>query len=146
MFLMRDRNGTYSFIKVQGNHTFPVDETLIYEWSESKSGWTGFFVLLAITFIGVALGGIGGLAFLAEGQIIGAMLVGGALGAIGGLVASGFSPTTSTTAQLTPFSYSAYQIDPSASMSGDAKAIADRTRSNWIMPNAQTTPGGVQKF
>ncbi|MEW6739044.1 MAG: hypothetical protein AB1325_03955 [Nitrospirota bacterium] len=135
-----DTRGTYAFVKVQGDHTFPVDETLIYEWSESKSGWTGFFVLLAITFIGVALGGI---AF--AGSLYG-ILVGAAVGAIGGLVASGFSPTTSTTAQLTPFSYSAYQLDPSASMSGDAKAIADRTRSNWIMPDSQNTPGGVQKF
>jgi hypothetical protein len=31
-------------------------------------------------------------------------------------------------------------------MSGDAKAIADRTRSNWVMPDAQNTPGGVQRF
>ena len=53
---------------------------------------------------------------------------------------------TSYTAKLTPYSYSAYQLDPSASMSGDAKAIADRTRSNWVMPDSQNTPSGVQKF
>jgi hypothetical protein len=31
-------------------------------------------------------------------------------------------------------------------MSGDAKAIADRTRSNWVMPDNQNTPRGVQRF
>jgi hypothetical protein len=139
-----DSRGTYSFVKVQGNHSFPVDETLIYEWSETKSGWTGFFVLVASVVIGAALGAYFGPAII--GGIQTGALAGGGLGAIGGLIASGFSPTTNTTAQLTPFSYSAYQLDPSSSMSGDAKAIADRTRSNWVMPDAQNTPGGVQRF
>ncbi|MDI6729124.1 MAG: hypothetical protein QMD44_09415 [Thermodesulfovibrionales bacterium] len=31
-------------------------------------------------------------------------------------------------------------------MSGDAKAVADRTRSQWLMPDHQNTPGGVQVF
>ena len=31
-------------------------------------------------------------------------------------------------------------------MSGDAKAIAQRTFSNWITPEALNTPGGFQVF
>jgi hypothetical protein len=52
-----DKHGTFSFVNVQGDHSFPVDETLIYEWSQSKSGWTGLFVFLASVVIGAALGG-----------------------------------------------------------------------------------------
>jgi hypothetical protein len=130
-------------VKVQGEHTFPVDETLIHEWSQSKSGWTGLFVFIGSIVIGALTGGLGG--FALQGISINA-LTGAAVGGIGGLIASGFSPTTSTTAHFTPFVYSAYQLDPSTAMSGDAKAIADKTRSNWVMPNAQNTPGGVQRF
>jgi hypothetical protein len=138
-----DARATYSFVKVQGEHTFPVDETLIHEWSQSKSGWTGLFVFIASVVIGALLGGVGVLAGIGNANLA---LAGAAIGGIGGLVASGFSPTTSVTAHFTPFVHSAYQLDPSAAMSGDAKVVADRTRSNWVMPNAQNTPGGVQRF
>ena len=50
-----DKNGNYSFVSVQGNHNFPVDESLIYEWSQSKSGWTGFFVFVASIAIGAVI-------------------------------------------------------------------------------------------
>jgi hypothetical protein len=92
--------------------------------------------------LGALTGGLGGLLAIQGSSI----LVGAAVGGIGGLIASGFSPTTSTTAHFTPFVHSAYQLDPSTAMSGDAKVVADRTRSNWVMPNAQNTPGGVQRF
>jgi hypothetical protein len=137
-----DKYGTYSFVNVQGDHNFPVDETLIYEWSQSKSGWTGLFVFLASVVIGAALGGVGMLAGLGKG----AVLIGAGVGAIGGLIASGFSPTTNVTAHITPFSNSVYDLDPSRNMSGDAKAVADRTRITWLMPDPQNTPGGVQQF
>jgi hypothetical protein len=75
-----------------------------------------------------------------------AVLAGAGLGAIGGLIASGFSPTTSVTAHITPFSNSVYELDPSRNMSGDAAAVAQRTRSTWLMPDPQNTPGGVQQF
>jgi hypothetical protein len=42
--------------------------------------------------------------------------------------------------------YTVYQLDPSTGMSGDAKAIADRTLDAWLKPNVQNTPGGVQAF
>ncbi len=142
-----DQKANYSVISVQGNHNFPVDETLIYEWSQTKSGWTGFFVFVASVVVFAALGALtGGTGLIAGLNSLQGALAGAAVGGMGGLVASGFSPTTSTTARLTPYSYSAYQLDPSTNMSGDAKAIADRTRANWIMPDAQNTPGGVQQF
>ena len=141
-----DQRANYSVVSVQGNHNFPVDETLIYEWSQTKSGWTGFFVFVAMLVAGAIIGTLtGGTALLGLNALQGA-LAGAAFGGIGGLVASGFSPTTSTTAHLTPYNNSAYQLDPSINMSGDAKAIADRTHANWIMPDAQNTPGGVQQF
>jgi hypothetical protein len=137
-----DARATYSFVKVQGEHTFPVDETLIHEWSQSESGWTGLFVFIGSVVLGALTGGLGGWAVLHSTLA----LQGAALGAIGGLIASGFSPTTSTTAHFTPFVHSAYQLDPSTAMSGDARAVADNTRNNWVMPNAQNTPGGVERF
>jgi len=47
-----DAKGTYSFVRVQGQHNFPVDETLIYEWTNSQSGWTGLFVFVGMLVIG----------------------------------------------------------------------------------------------
>jgi len=51
-----DQRANYSVISVQGNHNFPVDETLIYEWSQTKSGWTGFFVFVAMVVAGAIIG------------------------------------------------------------------------------------------
>jgi len=137
------RSTSYDFIKVQGNHSFPVDETLIYEWSQTKSGWTGFAVFLGSIVLGALMGGIAGLAFE---SLTSGMLAGGAAGAIGGLIASGFSPTTSTTARFTPFIYSKYQLDPSQAWSGDAKRVADETFNKWLNTPVQSTPGGVSVF
>jgi len=137
------RSPSYDFIRVTGNHNFPLDETLVYQWSQTKSGWTGFAVFLGSMLLGAFLGGIG--SFIGYGTIQG-ILIGAAIGAVGGLVASGFSPTTSTTAYFTPFVYSKYQLDPSSAWSGDAKAIADNTFNNWLRPDVQNTPGGVGVF
>jgi hypothetical protein len=138
------RSKSYDFIKIQGNHNFPLDETLVYQWSQTKSGWTGFAVFLGSILIGAITGGLGGLIGLGNPLTI--ALGGGAVGAIGGLIASGFSPTTSTTAYFTPFVYSKYQLNPSAAWSGDAKAVADRTFDQWLRPDVQNTPGGVGVF
>lgn len=120
-----------------------MDETLIYQWSQTKSGWTGFAVFLGSIALGALLGGLGGWAF---GSSFYGVLAGGAAGAVGGLIASGFSPTTSTTAQFTPFIYSKYQLDPSQAWSGDAKAVADNTFNQWLNTPVQSTPGGVSVF
>ncbi|MFO0753577.1 MAG: hypothetical protein U0411_09675 [Thermodesulfovibrionales bacterium] len=56
-----DTNGWFSFVQVTGNHTFPVDETLIYQWSKTQSGWTGLFVFVAIVVVGAITGGAGAL-------------------------------------------------------------------------------------
>ncbi len=157
--------GDYSFVDVKGDHNFPVDETLIYQWSQSKSGWTGFFVFIASVVIGAAMGAAGGWAM---GPMLQGLLIGEAAGAVTGLAATGFSPSTSVTARmpgLNPFvivgeallpgasiplslltGNTAYQLDPATGMSGDAKAIADRTLDAWLKPNVQNTPGGVQVF
>jgi len=139
------RSKSYDFIRVQGNHSFPLDETLVYKWSKTKSGWTGFAVFLGSILIGAITGGLGGLIGVTETSIQGA-LIGGAIGGIGGLVASGFSPSTSVTAHFTPFVYSKYQLDPSASWKGDAKKVADHTFDQWLRPDVQNTPGGVGVF
>jgi hypothetical protein len=140
------RSKSYDFIRVQGNHNFPLDETLLYQWSQTKSGWTGFAVFLGSILIGAITGGLGTLIGAPFGTPVTAVLGGAAVGAVGGLVASGFSPTTSTTAHFTPFVYSKYQLDPSAAWSGDAKAVADRTFDQWLRPDVQNTPGGVGVF
>jgi hypothetical protein len=137
------RSTGYDFIKVKGNHSFPVDETLIYQWSRTKSGWTGLAVFLGGLVLGALLGGIGSFAF---GSALTNIAAGAAIGGIGGLVASGFNPTTSVTAQFTPFIYSKYQLDPSSAWSGDAKRVADETFSKWLTPDVQNTPGGVSVF
>ncbi|WP_353684435.1 hypothetical protein V4D30_01190 [Thermodesulfovibrio sp. 3907-1M] len=137
------RSTSYDFIKVKGNHTFPIDETLVYQWSQTKKGWTGLAVFLGGTLLGLLTGGLGALAGLGEIAII---LGGGAIGGVGGLMASGFSPTTSTTAHFTPFVYSKYQLDPSQAYSGDAKRVADEIFNKWLSPNVQNTPGGVGVF
>ncbi|MCL4492814.1 MAG: hypothetical protein M1510_13120 [Nitrospirae bacterium] len=143
-------DGDYSFIDVKGDHSFPVDETLIYQWSQTKSGWTGFFVFISVMVVGALLGGLGAIgltqAGLMNANFLAGALVGGGVGGIGGLVASGFSPTTSTTAHITPFAFSAYQLNPSDAMSGDSKEIASRTFDNWTKPDIMGTPGGVQIF
>jgi hypothetical protein len=152
--------GDYSFVEVKGDHNFPVDETLIYQWSQSKSGWTGFFVFIAsvviATVLAVATYGastavslnlsiLGNLLGITAGQAVGIVI---GLGAISGLIATGFSPTTSVTARIPGIipEYTAYQLDPSTGISGDAKAIADRTLDAWLKPEVQSTPGGVQVF
>jgi len=140
------KSNTYDFIPVTGNHTFPVDEFLVYQWSKTKSGWTGLAVFLGSILIGAITGGIGSLINIPGLGGITGVLGGAAVGAIGGLVASGFSPTTSTTAHFTPFVYSKYQFDPSTAWSGDAKAVADRTFDQWLRPDVQNTPGGVGVF
>jgi hypothetical protein len=136
-----DARGTYSFVRVQGEHTFPVDETLIHEWRDRRSGWTGLFVFLASIVLGAITGGIAGM--LSKNMLA---LQGAAVGGIGGLVASGFNPSIHQSARFTPFVYSAYQLNPAASWSGNARIVADRTRDNWVMPDPQRTPGGVERF
>jgi len=149
-------NGTFSFVRVINNHSFPVQEQLIYSWSKSWSGWTGLFVLVAIMVLaivacavaGAALGALGALGSSIDslgGALIGAG-VGGAVGGVGGLTASGFSPSTAVTANFTPFSDSSYQLDPSQTAAGDALMVANNTRSQWITPDIAATGGGVQTF
>jgi|GEM_PF-1938341 len=160
--------GDYSFIDVKGDHNFPVDETLIYQWSQSKSGWTGFFVFMASIVISVAfsalmttaiVGAFGGagtslgplyvkvasdtMAAISQG-----LLQSAGWGAVSGLIATGFSPTTNVTANIPGIipENTTYQLDPSANMSGDAKEIANRTLDQWIKPEVQSTPGGVSVF
>jgi hypothetical protein len=133
----------YDFVTVTGNHTFPVDEFLVYQWSKTKSGWTGLAVFLGSLLIGMFTAGIGNL--FSGGGFIG-ILEGAAIGGIGGLIASGFSPTTSVTAHFTPFVYSKYQLDPSAAWEGNAKKVADETFDKWLRPDVQNTPGGVGVF
>jgi len=139
------RSKSYDFIKIQGNHNFPLDETLVYQWSKTKSGWTGFAVFLGSILLTAFTFGTGSL-LVGPYNALTAALAGAAVGAIGGLIASGFSPTTSTTAYFTPFVYSKYQLAPSAAWSGDAKAVADRTFDQWLRPDVQNTPGGVGVF
>ncbi len=124
----------YSFVKVQGDHTFPVDETLIHQWTRSQSGWTGIFVFFTMFVVGLLLPGLGH------------ALIGGAIGGFAGLMATGFNPSTNVTAHFTPFVNSVYQLDPSRYMSGDARVIADLTRDRWVMPDPQRTPGGVERY
>jgi hypothetical protein len=139
-----DARGTYSFVRVQGEHTFPVDETLIHEWRDRRSGWTGLFVFLASIVLGALTGGLGALAGIGgTGQMA---LAGAAVGGVGGLIASGFNPSIHQSARFTPFVHSAYQLNPAADMTGDARVIADATRNNWVMPDPQRTPGGVERF
>jgi hypothetical protein len=140
-----DARGTYSFVRVKGEHTFPVDETLIHEWTQTRRGWTGLFVFLGSVVLGALTGGLG--AFGIAGQFsLNAALSGAAVGGVGGLVASGFSPSTSVSAWFTPFVHSAHQLNPSAGTTGDARIVADATRNNWVMPDPQRTPGGVERF
>jgi hypothetical protein len=141
--------GDYSFVEVKGDHNFPVDETLIYQWSQSKSGWTGFFVFIASVALGAALGAASfGLGLSLSPTLLHAVIAGEIMGEISALIATGFSPTTSVTARMPGIipEYTAYQLNPSTGMSGDAKAIADRTLDAWLKPNVQSTPGGVQVF
>ena len=110
--------------------------------------WTGLFVFVASIALGAITGGAGGLA-LSGGFDFTSVAAGAAVGAVGGLVATGFSPTTSTTAQITPFAYSAYQLNPSTAWSGDQKQIANNTYNQWLSPDVFSTPpigGGVQLF
>jgi len=118
---------------------------LVYQWSKTKSGWTGLAVFLGSILLTAFTFGTGNL-FVYGGIPLQAILTGAAVGAIGGLVASGFSPTTSVTARFTPFVYSRYQFDPSAAWSGDAKKVADETFDKWLRPDVQNTPGGVGVF
>lgn len=60
------------------------------------------------------------------------------------LVASGFSPTTSTTAHFTPYAHSAYELTPS--LAGDAAQVASRTFAQWVTPGPMSTPGGFSVF
>jgi len=144
--------GDYSFIDVKGDHNFPVDETLIYQWSQSKSGWTGFFVFMASVVIGAITGALtGGLGLSFATSILESTLAGAAGGAFSGLVATDFSPTTNVTAKYPglPLGLSGsttYQLDPSSGMGGDAKEIANRTLDQWLKPEVQSTPGGVSVF
>ncbi len=145
-----DTNGSYSFVNVTGNHTFPVDETLIYQWTKTESGWTGLFVFVACVVVGV-LTGMAGAVFLNTAfdltlSLTYAGLAGGAAGAVGGLIASGGNPTTSTTAHFTPFSNSSYELSDADTLEGDQAEIASRTFSNWLSPEIMSTPGGVQVF
>ncbi|MDA8172063.1 MAG: hypothetical protein M0Z48_09605 [Nitrospiraceae bacterium] len=143
----QNAGGEYAMVNVVGHHTFPVDETLIYQWTKTQSGWTGLFVFVAAIALGAITGGVG-FGALGMGTWPGA-LEGAGFGAVGGLVATGFSPTTSTTAQITPFAYSAYQLNPSTAWSGDQKQIANNTYNRWLSPDVFSTPpigGGVQLF
>ena len=139
------KSNTYDFIPVTGKHNFPVDEFLVYQWSKTKSGWTGLAVFLGSILLTAFTFGTGNL-LVGPFNALTAALTGAAVGAIGGLVASGFSPTTSVTARFTPFVYSRYQFDQSTTWSGDAKAVADRTFDQWLRPDVQNTPGGVGVF
>ncbi len=138
-----DNNGNVSIVSVQGNHTFPVDETLIYQWSQSQSGWTGLFVFVAVVVVFALAGGVGG--FLL-GEPLAGVFAGAAVGGIGGLAASGFSPTTDSVADITPFYDSSYSLDTSGNYSGDAAEVAKRTFAAWLSPDIMNTPGGVQVF
>ena len=140
------RSTSYGFIKVTGNHNFPVDEILVYKWSKTKKGWTGFAVFLGSLLLGALTGGLLSYTGVLSLGSLNAIAAGSAVGAIGGLIASGFSPTTSVTAQFTPFVYSRYQFDPSTAWSGDSRKVADRTFAQWLRPDVQSTPGGVGVF
>jgi hypothetical protein len=137
-----DARGTYSFVRVKGEHTFPVDETLIHQWSRSQRSLTGLFVFLGSVVLGALTMGVGG--FL--GVATPTALQGAAVGGIGGLIASGFNPSIHQSARFTPFVHSAYQLNPAAGTTGDARIVADNTRNKWVMPDPQRTPGGVERF
>jgi hypothetical protein len=112
------------------------------------SGWTGIFVFLAIIVMCILAFVTAGAALAAMGVLapnLGLAIAAGAVvGAIGGIVATGFSPTTNTTANFTPYVDSSYQLDPSRDTSGDALAVANNTRDQWIAPDIAGTPDGVQ--
>ncbi len=98
----------------------PIDETIVYTWSQTKSGWTGLFIFVAMVVIGAALSAVGGWALAAQGIYIntGLAVGGAAIGWLGGLIASGFSPTTSVTARFSPYVHSTYNL--AAPPPGDA--------------------------
>ena len=139
------------FVKAVSGHTLPAFETLVYERSESKSGWTGLFVFLGMVAAGVLSGGFAvwsGLANATSLTALQSVLTGAGVGAVAGLIAVGGAQNVNldTTAKFTPFKYSAYELDPSKDMSGDAKAVAQKTASQWLMPDVDKTPGAVQSF
>ena len=63
-----------------------------------------------------------------------------------GLVATGGSPTTGTTADITPFYDSSYQLSPASSyISGSQQqTIQQNTDSQWLSVDLANTPGGLQ--
>ena len=141
----QDPNGTINFVRVVGDHSFPIDQWTAYSYTGSAGGFTGIFIFIAAIALGAITGGLGSVA-LGSGSWA-AALGGAGVGAVGGLVASGFSPSTSVTAAFTPFVYSAYQLAPN--LSGDSSIVAGRTQSGWINPPMLQTPptnGGVQAF
>ncbi|MFO0753556.1 MAG: hypothetical protein U0411_09565 [Thermodesulfovibrionales bacterium] len=133
-----------------GEPHLSVDETLIYQWSKTQSGWTGLFVFVAIVVVGAITGGLGAVGLtatnLATVSWTAGALAGAAAGAVGGLVATGGSPTTNTTADFTPFNDSSYELSAAGGYADDQKEIAARTFSNWLSPDIMNTPGGVQVF
>ena len=126
--------------------TIPIDQMLVYQWSEKQSGFTGLFVFIAITVLGALTGAAGGLlGTTIMGDLAGSIATGAAAGAVGGLIASGFSPTTNTTADITPFVDSSYDFSQ-PNLSGDQATVAQRTDSIWLNSSPDSTPGGYQRF
>ena len=132
-------NNLYSFISVQGEHNFPVDETLIHQWSQSQSGWTSIFIFVVMVVVGAFTGGAGLLNVLSIGTLQGA-----GLGAIGSLIATGGNVNTTTVARFTPFVHSAYELQ--APLTGHGRTVADNTFNKWLRPEVYNTPGGMQVF
>ncbi len=147
------------FTQVTGQGAnFDNSEILLYQWSKSQSGFTGLFVFIACIVImavgGAAIGalipggaGAGGGAGATAGAASSAglnavwtgALIGGSAGAVGGLVASGFSPTTQTTADITPFFDSSYDLT-TPSTTGDGAIVASRTDAQWLNAAFDATP------
>ena len=168
----RSYNGTYydiqanptwipsnnvSFVSVQGQGAstgagqgFDSTPYLVYQYSQSQSGWTGLFCFLAIIVI-FTLAAVGVGELLSEDVLdivnIGgytAAAIGIGIGAVGGLIAAGGSPTTGATANITPFVDSAYDLSPAINYTGDQAIVQQNTDNQWLDVNLASTPGGLQ--
>ncbi len=127
------------FLQVGGQGAnFPVDEALIYQWSQSKSGMSGWFVLTVIIFT-FAIGGaaVGAALSGTSDAILAGAVSGAAVGAVAGVIATG-GGQTGQMAYITPFVDSSY--DPSTpNLSGDEAIYSANTTSEWLDKNFDQT-------
>jgi len=142
-------NFNYNFVSVQGNHSFPVDETMVYQDSKSKKGWSTLFVVILAIVAFAIVAATGGAALGAlnifEAGILESLAAGAAVGAVAGLINTGGKMDTSNVAKISPMNKSTYQLAPTAT--GDyGPIVAQRTEANWVMPDIRNTQGGVQTF